>query len=246
MKDDAMFEQIGDKLYATARAYVVTEPSELPREIASEFEKDTLNPSFLWVAGRYVQANRPNKNGHYWTFDDLQKGEKSIRYTPVNVLHKWDRPVGAYVQTKIVHREDRLEGSDRLLPEIQALAVVWAANFPEVASRIRENHENNTLWYSMECVAESKQCLIDEEVFDFKTPSQLCCEHLATSKTSPRRFINPVFLGGGLIYPPDSPAWEDADITEVAHRLTVEYAERERSDFDPAEWEHLMAMAMNM
>ena len=126
-------EQIGDKLYATARAYVVDKPEDMPREMAAEFSRTDLNPGFVWIAGRYVQANNANRNGHFWTFDDLQKGEQSIRYTPMNVLHKWDKPVGTLVETKIVHREDVMEGSDRLLPEIQAMGVLWEFNFPEIA-----------------------------------------------------------------------------------------------------------------
>ena len=238
MMDDLFLEQIGDKLYMTSRAYVVETASELPRELASEYDKDSLNESCVWIAGRYVQANNTNKNGHYWTYDDIQRGEQSIKYTPLNVLHRWDRPVGTFVETKIVQREDRIGGTDRLLPEIQALSILWGANFPEVARQVRDAHAAKRLWYSMECVAEAKQCLTCEEVYPFRASASEVCEHLATSKISPRRFINPTFLGGALVFPPASPAWSDADITEVAHRLVVEYASRMT---DVEEWEAKMA-----
>jgi len=240
--EDTLLEQIGDKLYMTSRAYVVEDVSELPRELASTYDKKTLNESFVWIAGRYVQANNLNKNGHFWTYDDLQKGEQSIRYTPLNVLHKWDRPVGVFVETKMVQREDRVGSTDRLLPEIQALSLLWGANFPELAHQVRDAHAAKKLWYSMECIAESKQCLTCEQIFPFRATASEVCEHLATDPKSPRRFINPTFLGGALVFPPDAPAWPDADITEVA-KAVQEYASR---GYGVAEWESEMRQVMDV
>jgi hypothetical protein len=65
---------------------------------------------------------------------------------------------------------------------------------------------------------------------------------MATAANAPRRFINPVFLGGALIFPPERPAWSDADITEVAKDLTEQFARRdERSPMFAAQtWEYVM------
>lgn len=237
--EKAMFEVIGDKFYATAQAYIVEEPQDLPREMAADFKMDRSNDSFIWVAGRYVQANNLNRNGHFWTFDDLKRGEASVRYTPVNALHEWDRPIGTVVQTKIVERES---ASDKTYPEIQALSVVWGANFPELAQEIRNSHKEGTLFYSMECVAEEKQCLTCERTFAFAASGAEVCEHLAADPKQPRRFINPTFVGAALIFPPERPAWKDAEITEVAAELTQEYAKR---NSDVAKWEGLMSHVMN-
>ncbi len=234
-KDKAMFEVIGDKFYATARAQIVSGPQDLPREMASEFTMDRTNPSFIWIAGRYVQADNLNKNGHFWSFDDLKAGEKSITHTPVNALHEWDKPIGTIVQTKMVQREAADDGL--AFPEIQALSVVWGANFPEVAQLIKKAHADKELFYSMECVAESKQCLQCEQVFDYATAALDTCEHMAAEANAPRRFINPTFLGGALIFPPDKPAWPEAEITEVARLLTREYANR---DDEVSRWEAAM------
>lgn len=240
--EDAMFTEIDDKLYATARAYIVEEPEDLPRELASEWSSKKLNESFLWIAGRYVQANKPNKNNHFWTYDDLQRGEASIRYTPMNVLHKWDRPVGVFVETKIVHREQASE--EALLPEIQALGVLWTANFPEVAQAARDAHAANELWYSMECVAEKMQCMDCENIYPYRAAAHETCEHLA-QRTAARRFINPTFVGGALIFPPEKPAWPDAEVIDVAKVLTEEYAHRTTLDtFEAGEWERLMQMVV--
>ncbi len=234
-----MLQLIGDKFYATSQAYIVEEPQDLPREMAAEFKLDRNNGSFIWIAGRYVQANNANKNGHYWSFEDLKQGEASIRYTPVNALHEWDKPIGTVVQTKIVQREGA--SASPAEPEIQALSVVWGANFPEAAAEIRDAHKQGTLFYSMECVAESKQCLTCERTFGFFAQGAEVCEHLGANPNAPRRFINPTFVGAALIFPPERPAWPDAEITEVANRLTAEYANR---DSESAQWESLMAHVM--
>lgn len=232
-----MFQVIGDKFYATAQAYIVEGPEDLvDREMASEFKMDRENRSFVWVAGRYVQANNPNKNGHFWTFDDLKKGEASIKHTPVNALHEWNKPIGTVVQTKIVDRQ--AASNAETYPEIQALSVVWGANFPEAAVEIKKAHKENSLFYSMECVAEATQCLTCERTFAFFAQGSEVCEHLATNPNQPRRFINPTFLGAALIFPPERPAWPDAEISEVASLLTQEYAAR---NSEAAKWEGLMS-----
>ncbi len=243
-----MLTFIDDKIYATAHAYVVDNPKQLPRELASEMPERS-NASFVWVAGRYVQADQPNKNGHFWTFDDLKAGQASIKHTPLNILHRWDEPVGTFVETKIINHPSVAQQDVRTYPEIQALSVVWAANFPQVASQVKEAHARKQLWYSMECVAEEKQCLACEQVFPFRASAHEVCEHLAESASAPRRFINPTFLGGALIFPPEKPAWPDADITEVARRLTFEYAHRSEgssgdTDMPVHVWNQLMEEVM--
>lgn len=239
MDNELLLLERNERMYMTARAEIVEGPSELPTEVASSIRDDTLNPSFLWVAGRYVQANQTNLNGQTWTLDDLRYGERSIRYTPINVLHDSSRAVGVYAESKIVYRE----GADdiALLPEIQALGVIWEANFPEVANMIRVAHAQNTLWYSMECVPEKKQCLSCEKVFEYAV--QETCEHLSDPR-APRRLINPTFLGGALIFPPVKPGWPDADITEVAENLTLEFAEERANPSEdktsPELWQELI------
>lgn len=241
MSDEMILQQINDKLYMSARAYIVSDPTQLPRGMASEWAEQKMNDSFLWIAGRYVQANEANKNGDFWSYDDIVVGEPSIKYTPLNVLHKWDRPVGTFVETKIVHRA-KADGEDgEILPEVQALAVLWTANFPNVAKAARDAHELGRLWYSMECTAETTQCMACERTFSFRSAASELCEHLA-NRTAARRWINPTFLGGALIFPPATPGWEDADITTIATELTREYANRktESSPLSASEWEDAM------
>lgn len=232
-----VIEQINDKLYMSARAYIVSDKEQLPRAMASEWSERSMNDSFLWIAGRYVQANVANKNNDYWSYDDIVSGESTIRYTPLNVLHKWDRPVGTFVETKIVHRQAASDEPE-VLPEIQALAVLWTANFPNIAKAAKDAHEAGRLWYSMECTAETTQCMVCEKTFSFRAAAAELCEHLA-DRSAARRWINPTFLGGALIFPPAAPGWKDADVTSVAADLTRQYANR--NALSTVEWEAAMA-----
>ena len=241
MADEMILQEINDKLYMSARAYIVSDPAQLPRGMASEWAEQKMNDSFLWIAGRYVQANEANKNGDFWSYDDIVAGESSIKYTHLNLLHKWDRPVGTFVETKIVHRAKAADEEGEVLPEVQALAVLWTANFPAIAKAARDAHESGRLWYSMECTAETTQCMACERTFSTRAAASDLCEHLA-NRTAARRWINPTFLGGALIFPPVSPGWADADITAIATELTREYANRktESSPLSTSEWETAM------
>lgn len=219
---DGMYTEWNGKGYLTARAHIISDPSELDREYAFEMKGERLNPNFLWISGRYAQGEQPNRNGQFWTTEDLKGGEYSIRYTPLNVMHEWDRPVGVFVETKLVHRE-AASGESELLPEIQALSALWSHNYPHIADAARAAYGKGKLWYSMECVGEAKQCLTCSKTFEWSAGK--FCEHLEASVQAPRRLINPVFQGGALIFPPTKPGWADADIEEVA-RATHEYADR--------------------
>jgi hypothetical protein len=238
-------QEIDGKLYATARAYIVDKPEDMPRGLSTEIDRSQHNSSYLWIAGRYVQAGSINKNGYYWSYDDIKRGEASIRYAPMNVLHKFDQPVGTFVETKIVHRENASAATETL-PEIQALGVLWASNFPGVAEAAKAAHESKQLWFSMECKADTQECLQCHQVSPFMAVANETCEHLAESVTAgSRRFANPTFLGGALVFPPGKPAWADAEVTDVAQALIEEYAHRdEGADMDVERWEASMALVM--
>jgi hypothetical protein len=101
----------------------------------------------------------------------------------------------------------------------------------------------------MECVAQQKQCLDCGQVFDWKTPNELACAHLQTSNVAPRRLVNPTFVGGALIFPPEAPAWPEADVMEVAKNQTIEYADSVMVDimkeaWEPTEWESTMELLL--
>jgi len=231
------------RVFATAEARIVSAPDEIPVEMAMSLPDEKLNDSYLWIAGRFVQAGRTNANGHFWQDEDLEHGNSSIKHTPMNLLHQFARPVGVFVDSQIVAPAEETAAKG-VTNEIQALGVVWAGNFPQIANEVREHHEAGNLWFSMECVAEEKACLDCGEVFPWATARQLTCEHMRASAAAPRRLINPTFVGGALIYPPEKPAWKDADVTEMARELVIEYADADYSTTEDKysidEWTSLM------
>jgi hypothetical protein len=223
-----MLQMKDDVFYLKAQAYLVTKPEDFPREFASDFEAVDLNPSFLWIAGRYVQANNTNKKGHHWTTEDLEYGENTIKYVPLNIEHDTERPIGVFVETKLIEREQ----ASVKVPEIQALALMWGATFPALAQKVRAAHDAKQLFFSMECVSEKKQCLTCEQEFPYIASAHEVCEHLGIDPRAPRRFINPIFVGGALT---SSPAWPDAQITDLASDAALE---------DSRAWEETMALVM--
>lgn len=244
MTDQFYMESHG-KAYLSSRAHIISDPTEL-KEMAFSMKADTvLNPNFMWISGRYAQGEKANSNGQFWTIEDLKAGEYSLKYAPLNVLHEIQRPVGVFAETKIVHREPVESGSsEKLLPEIQALSLLWAHNFPEVAELARQANAKGQLWYSMECVGEAKQCLTCDQTFEWAATK--FCTHLEQSSTAPRRLVNPTFQGGALIFPPVRPGWADADIEEVA-KATEAFAGRETSyalSMEQVALEHLLAQVV--
>ncbi len=99
-----MIDLFNDKLYVTAQARIVESPEDVPREMAHAIERNS-NGSFVWIAGRYAEADKPNRNGQTWSLADLTRGQASVQYTPMNVLHDYESPVGVFVETKMVKRE---------------------------------------------------------------------------------------------------------------------------------------------
>jgi len=232
-----MYTEHNGKGYLSVRAHIISDPEQLEREYAFEMKGQRLNPNFLWISGRYAQGEKANRNGQLWTTQDLKAGEYSIKYTPLNVLHEWDKPVGVFIETKLVHREAASDG-EVLLPEIQALSALWSHIYPEVADAARAAHADGKLWYSMECIGEAKQCLTCDKTFEWSASK--FCEHLEASVQAPRRLVNPIFQGGALIFPPTRPGWADADIEEVA-KATAKFADRsDASDLEYDSLRHLM------
>jgi hypothetical protein len=192
------------------------------------------------VAGKFVEADRPNLNKAFWSKEDLEFGEATVRYTPMNILHRQHEPIGVFTETRMAPAS----GDDNA--HIQALGALWAYRFPMEASLVELAHANNTLFYSMECIAEKLHCKGGcEQEFDYYGD---WCEHLET-RSSIRHLVNPIFTGGALIVPPSKPAWPNADV-EVLAALTDEYAKNMDNQADaiaevddslkPGQWRALM------
>lgn len=113
---------------------------------------------------------------------------------------------------------------------IVADAAVWRFLFPEQAKTIEKAAEDGALYYSMECISREVACLDTPgrpgcgETFGYGDyDAGRCCQHLR-ERSSVRRFVDPVFLGGAIIVPPVVPGWTGAEATVVrqAARLSEE------------------------
>lgn len=176
------------------------------REIAA------VNSGFMHIVGRYVEADRPNRNMAMWSTKDLEMGQPTVTGGPLNWLHKERHIIGAITGSRMVRQEAGSVGN-----HIQASAVVWPFLYPNEARAIEKASSQRTLWLSMECTSSHVQCM--------DTPGRAgCgvtvpyreamtgggCDHLR-QKSSVRRFVNPSFLGGAVVLPPAQPGWAHAE-----------------------------------
>lgn len=173
----------------------------------------------LWVSGRYVGADEPNRNGAYWSSADLEMGEPTVANGPVNWLHEERHIIGAIASSKLVTRQ--AAAASGLGSHIVALGAVWPWIYPDEARLIQQASEAGSLWFSMECVSREVVCIDDScgltlPYRQFITEKASRCDHMPTG----RRFVDPVFEGVGIIVPPVRPGWADADA-----RVTMQEAE---------------------
>ncbi len=62
----------------------------------------TPNPHMLWLAGRLVGAETPNRNGALWSAGDLQMGQPTVAHGPVNWLHEARHVIGSIAEARFI------------------------------------------------------------------------------------------------------------------------------------------------
>ena len=216
------------------------------------------NPHFLEVAGRFVGADKPNRNGAMWTLDDLEMGEPTVQHGPLNWLHEDRHIIGtiteASLQVPSTTEKSKFTIAD---PFIEATAAVWRWLWPEEAKTIEKAASTRSLWYSMECISESVVCTgpngcgQEYAYFDVVRASRGeeldVCQHVLT-RASVRRFKDPTFLGGAIIVPPVRPGWKDANVDllrQGARFAEAAFDQAGRPDVTPDVWDTLMAQVVD-
>jgi hypothetical protein len=63
---------------------------------------DQASPFITWIAGDFVEGDKANSNKQFWTAGDLELAEYTIKYAPLNMVHKFRTPVGFYAATRTV------------------------------------------------------------------------------------------------------------------------------------------------
>lgn len=227
------------------------------RETASEWASKHIhhNPALKWVLGKYVEADNANSNKQYWSLADLQMSQPTIEHAPMNILHRPRNIVGAFVATEMMYpKEDHAEIFN---PYIEALGVFWKYYFPTELEAVQRAHDEGSLFFSMECVAESITCSGDngcQETFDYAgTSSPGYCSHL-NDHASIKQLNKPHFLGGALVIPPGKPGWKKASIESLSTLVQEHAAEAEKAylqiseefpHLSSKEWEFMMAQILD-
>jgi hypothetical protein len=253
-----------------ARAFVTNTPDKtvisgpastfVPTQIAESAAgmpglTDILNRHMMWMHGRFVGADRANRNGAYWSAGDLELAQKTVAAGPLNWLHEERHIIGTIADAAFV-RPDPPVGEAAASepihdPHITADAAVWRWIWPDEAYVIEQASGMNKLWYSMECISEQVECSGDSGCGSTTSYGDYLagktCAHI-TERSSVRRFVNPVFLGGAVIVPPVEPGWSDANaslMSEAAALAPETYEQAgQPADISSSEWEQLMATVL--
>lgn len=166
----------------------------------------------LKMSGRLVEAENANRNGAFWTRDDLEFGMPSIAHGPLNWLHEDQKVIGTLLNPTLVEQSSEGYG-----PHVRTDAVAWKwMNRKEIAS-LTGFIKDGAAWLSMECIAQQIQCTGPNgcgktmPYADAALRSERACEHVR-ERASHRRFIKPIFHGAAVIVPPTRPGWINADL----------------------------------
>jgi len=266
----------GRSQYLVNTAHLVRSQDDVSTDLAdslvtdiADWKIDKSSPFIQWIAGDFVEADKPNSNTQFWTASDLSMAEYSIKYAPLNMVHRFRNPIGFFAATKTVKlqrhlkaapedgaaaKKDEQQGSMK----IQALSGLWSHIFPFEAAQTEAADAAGLLFYSMECRGTHLICAGDNgcgEKFDYMATATHC-EHLR-DRSSIRHIVNPTFRGGATIVPPVRPGWKNAHATVVSDAVMVEaaaFAEQNESQYDAlvaggadltaSGWEQLMGMLL--
>lgn len=226
----AFLTEVNDRTILTAPANAVSEKAS--------------HEHMLKMRGRFVGAEKANRNGALWTTADLQMGQPTVTNGPLNWLHEARHVIGSISRSELVMPKN--EQADVAEPYIAAESSVWKWLYPQEAQIIEQASEQGKLWYSMECISENVHCGEGCGAYpymDVVRAAEAVCDHIK-ARTTTRRFENPTFLGGAVIVPPVRPGWGDASaelLQEAASYAERAYDQAGRPDMRSSEWEHLMA-----
>ncbi len=266
----------GTYLVNTARVVKKTsDVADMARDLAgattdASWTVEDSNPFIQWIAGDFVEADNANSNTQFWTAGDLELAEYTIRYAPLNMVHKFRTPVGFYAATRTVELKKDAAAVELSKPEeaqgslkIQALSGLWSHIFPFEAAQAEAADEEGLLFYSMECRGTHLTCGTDEakgligcgKTFEYMQVDTHC-EHLL-ERSSVRHIVSPTFRGGALIVPPVRPGWKNASASVLSNAVMQEaaaYAAQNEAqykvlsengvDLSASAWETLMAQVL--
>lgn len=230
---------------------LITAPARTFAAMKEPTLDDITAEHMLWMHGRFVGAEAPNRNGAFWSAGDLQMAQGTVTHGPLNWLHDARHVIGTLAKADYV---DPGAGSQKAaqspLPHITATAAIWRWIYPDEAYVVQQASDQEMLWYSMECISREVSCVGERGCGDTWTYAQYmagaACDHIR-QRASVRRFKDPIFLGGAVIVPPTRPGWADADarVMSTASSLAeAAYEQAGQPDVSTSRWEELMAQVV--
>lgn len=226
---------------------VVTAPVRIP-ELASHNER--FNPQYLYLRGALVGAEEPNRNGAFWSTDDLARGERTVAHGPLNWLHDGRHIIGSITDSQLVTPAVELAAHN--LPYIGVEAAVWRYLYPQEAEIIQRASDAGLAFLSMECVSKTVACR-DHGCGEWPyreavTGAAGVCDHVA-KRTGARHFKEPTFLGAAAIVPPVEPGWANAHMEVMERAAAVAesaYEQAGRPDIRSDLWELIVGQAVQL
>lgn len=204
----------------------------------------------MWIQGRFVGADAPNRNGAMWSSGDLAMSAGSVVNGPLNWLHEARHIIGSMSNAEFVTTVPESASqatAETLQPHIAATAGIWKWIYPDEAFVVNQASDLGQLWYSMECISKEVSCAGDNGCGNTTTYAEYlagsACEHV-TQRASTRQFVHPVFLGGAVIVPPTRPGWAEADASVMKEASSLAEAAFEQAgqpDVTASNWEQMMA-----
>lgn len=211
----------------------------------------TPNQHMLWIQGRLVGGEEPNRNNAYWSSGDLEMGVPTVSHGPLNWLHEERHIIGTIADSKFIPRRDSSElAADTTSPHVVMAAGVWRWIYPEEASIIEMASTAGQLSSSMECISQQVACVgptgCGQEYGYMDYLAGKTCAHLM-ERSAVRRFVQPTFLGAAVIVPPSRPGWADADMRVIAsaqEQASDAYDQAGKPDITASNWEWIVAGAV--
>lgn len=199
--EPTIFERDGS-IFLVAPVAPLT-PSEEEIEhfaFAQQLKQAAPNENLMWLRGNYVEADKPNANGHVWTAGELSIKSLTPMFMPVTVMHDPRTAVGLIAEAGLkVPEKDDVPRS-----RIETAMALWQHRFPEVCEEAMLNYNAGSLMQSMECRSPWYTCAECGESFA-KLPDsgerKNWCQHMRASDGNGARILGDVtFTGTGLIF----------------------------------------------
>lgn len=215
--EEAITAEVNGKVILLSRGAVVD--TEIPQGLSDLMtEKAGQAGAFQWVMGRYVEADRPNRNAALWSTADLEMGQPGVAQGPINWLHEGRHVIGAIAASELVKTDRQAADDMGVGNHIAALGALWPWLYPKETAMVAQASKAGSLWLSMECISKEVACLTPEcgkvmEYRQYAMTKDARCGHM--NEGQPRRFVDPIFQGAGIIVPPVRPGWAKADLRVV-------------------------------